>query len=336
MKLAFIGFRHGHILGLYELAKKSDEIEIVAACEEHTPTQEQLAAAGTVHITHTDYAEMLETVACDAVAVGDYFAIRGERALAALRSGRHVLVDKPLCTDLRELDAIERLAGENNLCVGCMLDFRDTPQAIALRKVVQSGALGEIHAIAFGGQHPLLLGSRAGWYFEEGKHGGTINDIAIHALDAIPWITGHAVATVNAARTWNALAAEYPHFHDAAQLMLTLENGAGVIGDVSYLMPDSQGYTSPLYWRMTLWGSRGVAETAMTLDHMQLILDGEQEPRREVLPPANDGGYLHAFLNDIAGAPQPGSLTTAQVLRSSRLALRVQQIADEGQNTRHL
>lgn len=329
MKLAFIGFRHGHIFGLYELARAWDEIEIVAACEEDAATRAQLAASGSVHITHTDYATMLDTVECDAVVVGDYFSIRGEQILQALRQGRHVLADKPLCTELSELDEIERLAMQRNLCVGCMLDFRDTPQSIGLRNLVQSGALGEIHAIAFGGQHPLLLSSRPSWYFEPGKHGGTLNDIAVHALDAIPWITGRQFVAVDGARTWNALATDFPHFHDAAQLMLTLDNGGGVIGDVSYTMPDSQGYTSPHYWRMTLWGSRGVAETSMTQDHMLLVMDGESEPRREPLPPANEGGYLRAFLDDIAGTPQPDALTTAGVLHSSRIALRVQQIADE-------
>ncbi|MEZ4683286.1 MAG: hypothetical protein R2932_54665 [Caldilineaceae bacterium] len=60
------------------------------------------------------------------------------------------------------------------------------PQAIGLRNLIRSGLIGEIHAINFGGQHPLMLDTRAAWYFEPGKHGGTINDIAIHAVDAIP------------------------------------------------------------------------------------------------------------------------------------------------------
>ncbi len=68
---------------------------------------------------------------------------------------------------------------------------------------------------------------------EEGKHGGTINDIAVHALDLIPWITGHKFKRIVAARCWNALAKRCPHFKDAAQLMLEMDNGAGVMGDVS-------------------------------------------------------------------------------------------------------
>jgi len=33
-----------------------------------------------------------------------------------------------------------------------------------------------------------VWGTRPAWYFEPGMHGGTLNDIAIHALDFIPWV----------------------------------------------------------------------------------------------------------------------------------------------------
>jgi len=46
-----------------------------------------------------------------------------------------------------------------------------------------------------------------------------INDIAIHAIDCIPWMTGLKITTVDAARNWNAALKQVPHFRDAAMLM---------------------------------------------------------------------------------------------------------------------
>ena len=41
--------------------------------------------------------------------------------------------------------------------------------------------------------------------------------------------------------------------------MLELESGVGVMGDASYLAPESVGQGStPLYWRMTFHGTEGV------------------------------------------------------------------------------
>ena len=36
------------------------------------------------------------------------------------------------------------------------------------------------------------------WYFEEGKHGGTINDIAIHGIDLVRYLTGKNVTKIGA------------------------------------------------------------------------------------------------------------------------------------------
>lgn len=330
LKLAFAGFRHGHILSLYELAGRSREIAVVAACEEDEAARQELMARGKVRITHADFGQLLEQVECDAVAIGDCFGRRGSLAIEALSRGKHVISDKPLCTRLDELDRIERLAQERGLRVGCMLTMRDSAPMLGLRALVQEGALGEIHAIAFGGQHPLLRGSRPAWYFEPGQHGGTLNDIGIHAFDAIPWITGLEFATVNAARSWNALVPEFPHFADGAQAMLTLSNGCGVIGDVSYFAPDKAGYSLPLYWRLTLWGREGVAETSATARAVHLALHRDRKLRRRKLPAPREGGYLSAFLRDVAGEPQEGELDTGAVLRAARVALEVQRAADHG------
>ncbi|NLE46091.1 MAG: Gfo/Idh/MocA family oxidoreductase [Chloroflexi bacterium] len=329
LRVAFAGFRHGHILDLYRRVLTSEEIEVVAACEEDWGTREQLAAQGHVAITHSDFRAMLASVDCDAVAVGDYYARRGSLALEALRYGKHVISDKPVCTELAELEAIERLTAETGLRMGCMLDMRDAPQFRGLREVVQSGALGEPKAIHFGGQHPLLVGTRPAWYFEVGKHGGTINDIAVHMMDAIPWITGCALDRVLAARCWNARADAYPHFRDAGQMMLTLDNGCGVIGDVSYLVPDSLGYRSSLYWRTTIWGTEGVAESSMVAQAVHVGCAGDDNMEARRLPSADPGGYLRAFLHDVRGQSEADELRTADVLRATRCALVTQAVADE-------
>ncbi|CAN5786422.1 Gfo/Idh/MocA family oxidoreductase [soil metagenome] len=329
MKLAFVGFRHAHMYAMHQHVQARPEIEVVAACEEDANTRQILAARGDIQITHEHLDAMLAQVECEVVAVGDYYARRGELILKLLAQGKHVLVDKPVCTSLTELDAIEQQVQKTGLKLGCMLDMRDSPQVIGLRNLIRNDVIGEVHAIAFGGQHPLLLGSRPAWYFEPGKHGGTINDIAIHAVDALPWITGRAFSQIMAARTWNAFATDYPHFNDAAQMMLTLDNGCGILGDVSYFMPDSMGYVLPLYWRLTFWGRKGVLETSTISDHIMVALNGERAPRQEPLPPGNPAGYLTAFLHDIAGAPQDQELTTETVLRAARIVLQIQQTADQ-------
>jgi predicted dehydrogenase len=329
LRIAVMGFRHGHINAVWKAAGESPGLERVACCEEHEPTRRQLAG-GDVAISHDDYGRMLDEVPCDVVAVGDYYGRRGEIIIEALRRGKHVISDKPICTSLAELDEIERLAGGGGLVVGCMLDLRDSGVFLRLREIIRSGRIGEVLAISFNGQHPLMYGERASWYFEEGKHGGTINDIAIHLIDGIPWLTGLQFKTINAARSWNAKIREVPHFMDGGQMMMTMANGAGVLGDVSYFTPDSFGYSLPQYWRVTVWGSGGMVECSQGSDGLALYENGRKEAQ-DLSPAAPEvNGYLDALAAEIGGQTEGLHISSAEVLASSRLALRVQEAADQG------
>ncbi|NLV73073.1 MAG: Gfo/Idh/MocA family oxidoreductase [Chloroflexi bacterium] len=329
LRIAIVGFRHGHIYDLLKRVQQHPDIELIACCEEDLATRQALAAAGEVRITHADYLQMLDEVELDAIGIGDYFGKRGALAIAALERGKHIIADKPLATRIAEVERIIELSAHNRLCVGCMLDLRDNGTFRHLREVVRSGQLGEVKAISFNGQHPLNAASRPAWYFENGKHGGTINDIGIHAFDVLPWITSLDWEHVGCARVW-AAHPQVPDFAGAGQVLLTMSNGCGVIGDVSYLTPDSFAYRNPQYWRITIWGESGIAETSINTPEISLALAGENQLRS--LPPAeaNPGGYLEAFLHDIAGSSQPGELDTAQVLAAALVGVRVQYAADAG------
>jgi predicted dehydrogenase len=323
-RFAFVGFRHGHIIDLLTGVEERGDTEVVACCEEDAAAREALAAKGRVKITHPDFATMLREAECDVVAIGDYYAKRGSLVLAALRAGRHVLSDKPLCTSLAEQDEIEHFAAERRLLVGLQLDSRDYAASRKLREIILSGEIGDVASMHIDGQHPLLSGTRPGWYFEEGKHGGTINDIGIHAFDFVPWMTGHQWGEFRAARSWNAKAREFPHFHDCAQFLAMLDNGAGVLADFSYLAPDTLGYQLPHYWHILVHGTRGLAETHLFAKEITVIKDGSAAPESVPAGENRTRGYLEDFLQELRGQVPATGFTSAGCLRASRLALTVQ------------
>ena len=327
-RFAFAGFRHGHILDLLTGVEERADTEVVACCEENSAARDDLAAKGRVKITHSDFAAMLREVDCDVIAVGDYYARRGALVLDSLRAGRHVLSDKPLCTTLAEQEEIERLAAERGLVVGLQLDSRGYAAMRTLREIIRSGELGDIATIRIDGQHPLLPGTRPAWYFEPGAHGGTINDIGIHAFDFVPWLTGLGWREISAARSWNAKASATPHFQDCAQFMAVLENGAGVLADFSYLAPDALGYKLPHYWHLLVHGTRGLAETHLFAKEVTVILDGSAAPAQRPAGEDRTRGYLEDFLQEVRGST-PADLTSADCLRASRLALEAQQRATQ-------
>ena len=326
-KVAFAGFRHGHINSLLQLMEAADDFEVVAACEEDSATRRALQLGGSVTISHDNFDTMLQEVECDIVAIGDYYAKRGSLAIRALKAGRHVIADKPLCTSLDELAEIECLAQAGGLKVGCMLELRANPVIATVRELILAGRLGKITQVMFTGQHPLNRDTRPEWYFEPGKHGGTANDIASHALDIIPWLTGLPFAGVTAAREWQAFDVRSESFRDASQMMFELEGGCGVMGDVSYSAPNNFGYSHPLYWRFTIWGSNGLVEFKLTDKVVTAYLADEKEPLELAVATDMPQSYFDAFRAELCGGCP--ALDTACVIAGARNVLLIQQAADK-------
>lgn len=315
------------MLAFHGLASRHAGVEIVAAAEDDPAAAEAAAAQG-VRLTHRTVEALLgDAASYDALAIGDTFARRGPLALRGLAAGRHLIIDKPPCTRLAQLRRIAAAARGAGRSVGCLLDLRDAGPMRALRREVQAGTIGRVHSVVFMGQHPLLFGSRPGWYFAPDEHGGTLNDIAIHALDGLPWMLGSPVAEIGSARTWNDRLPQHPDFEVGAQLMFRLADGTGCIGDVSYLAPDSQGYTMPQYWRFTLCGERGTLEASIRSTEVQLWKDGEKKGSSLPVEPSREGGVLDDFLAEIGGRPQDAELTTEAVIASARAALEAQRAA---------
>ena len=329
-----MGFRHPHIFAAYDYIEENMAenigLEIVACCEENEKTREELEGQGRIKLTHNSFGRMIDEVNFDLLVIGDYFGKRGGIISRALEAGRHVLSDKPLCTSRNELERIAALAEERGLTVGELLELRYSGNFINVREMVRQGEIGPVHSINFSGQHPLLLGTRAEWYNEPGKHGGAVNDLLIHGVDALTWITGMDFKEVISARNWNTGISRMPDFRNGAQVMLTMENGCGVIGDLSYIYPDSYGYTIPLYWRITLWGEKGVIESGYTWDHINLFTEGKQEVSRVAPYASVRGGAIEACLRLINGNARDDDYSTAEILEMSRFCLKAQEAADRG------
>ena len=327
LKLGIAGFRHGHIYSLYDLAMKSQRVDVVAAWEDDVASVCEAEENYGVVFTHKTYEEMLQDPEINIIGIGNYYGARGQMAIDALRAGKHVIVDKPLCTSLEELHEIKRLSEEKGLCVGLILNMRHHKNVLAAKQVIEDGKIGEIHNIQFGGQHPLLYGKRPSWYFEKGKHGGVINDIAIHGVDLLTYLTGVEVSEIVGARCWNAYAKEEPNFKDCGQFMLSLSNGAGVIADVSYSVPDSIGYKLPYYWEFRIWGSCGLISFSANSDGVKLYKNGEED-FCVIQGIETDDNYLDAYLDEIEGK-ESSLLSSKEVFTSSRMTLLIQQQADE-------
>lgn len=319
MKILFCGFQHGHILGLYEKAKNNEDVEIVACLEKDE--KRRAALADKITFSEGSYEDWLAQDV-DIVAVGGKYGERGEMVIKALQAGKHVIADKPICTRLSELKKIEKLAREKGLKVGCMFDLRYTTATRLAKELLEKKELGEVCNISFTGQHCIDYGNRPSWYFEKGMHGGTLNDLSIHGLDLVDYLTGLKIAKVNAARCWNRYATRNPEFKDCAMFLAELTNGGGLVADVSYSAP-TQVFSMPTYWDFKIWCEQGLLTFAATGDKITVYKQGEPQPLVTV-GEAIDTDWLQELICEIrSGATE----FTESIFRSSRQALLLQKAA---------
>ena len=322
LRILFCGFRHGHINSLYKKVAQSD-IACVAGCFEEDSTARDAARLSLgAEFSERSYDEWLKDEGVDAVAIGLAYGDRGEAVIKALEAGKHVIADKPLCTSLSQLDRIARLAADKGLRVGCMLDLRYLPQTLRAKELLSSGELGEIRNVSFNGQHCLNYGTRPSWYFEEGKHGGTVNDLAIHGIDLVRMLTGEEFARTDGVRLWNSYATEEKAFKDSAVFMARLGNGAEVMADVSYSAP-SQVFSMPTYWEFRFWCDKGLLTFNYVNNTVTVYKDGEDTAVYE--GSESRGEHLEEFVKEIN---EGGRAMTENTLASTRAALLIQAEAD--------
>lgn len=314
-KFAFAGLQHGHVATIYKKLTEHSDCEIVGVYD--SIYEENFG----IKVTHNDLQKMISEVKPDVLVIGDAYGKRGKLVIEGLKAGLHIISDKPLCTSLAELDKIEKLAKEKNAVVGCMLDLRENLNIYGAKKLIAEGLIGKVRSIQFGGQHPLNYGTRPAWYFENGMHGGTINDIAIHALDICEFMLEDEIKTFDFAESWNTFA-EVPHFQDGSRVAFTMANGCRCMGEVSYFAPDVSGFSTPFYWRFTIWGEKGVMEFNYNDEGINIAFSGV-EGMKKFAGAENEWTDLTSFLAELDGKTAP--LNTQQVLKISRKCLELQQ-----------
>ncbi len=318
LNIAFAGFRHDHIYGLYLSAVQCEEVNIIGCYEEDAQARKKAEEVYNITFSYQSYKDILCDKNVDAIAIGDYYGKRGKMVIEALEHDKHVICDKPICTDLSELDEIEKLVDEKNLKVCCMLDLRYMPQVSTVKKMIENNELGDIRIVSFTGQHYLNYGNRPGWYFENGKHGGTINDIAIHGIDLIRFITGKNLTKINCVKTWNAFADKEPDFKDCGQLMIEMDS-ISVMADVSYAAPKCGSL--PTYWDFYFWGTKGMLNFRLKDNLIHVYKE------KEAVVACEEGGcrHLEDFVKEISGSDT--ILNTNSILKSQRQVLMLQKNA---------
>lgn len=117
----------------------------------------------------------------DAVDICLPTSLHAPAAIAALRAGRHVLVEKPMALDGAAADAMLKAAEASGCTLMVAQVLRFWPAYCALADTVRSGRLGTVRAATF---RRKCAGPRwSPWLLDRGVSGGAVFDLLVHDLD---------------------------------------------------------------------------------------------------------------------------------------------------------
>ena len=114
-------------------------------------------------------------------------------ALAGLRHGAGLLIEKPLGTGLEKVPALQAEIARAGKFVGVAYVYHFMPWIQGARKVLMSGELGApLHVSIVTGQHfPTFRPAyREIYYARHDTGGGAIQDALTHIANAIEWLVG--------------------------------------------------------------------------------------------------------------------------------------------------
>jgi predicted dehydrogenase len=180
-----------------------------------------------------DYDQALEQPGIQAVSVCTPDHLHFEPVMAAVHRGQHVIVEKPLTTDLQQGEQILEAVAEKGvkLTVGHLLRF--DPRFLLAKKAIENGDIGEVvHCYA----------RRNDWIWQGRARGSFTNPafyLGVHDIDAVRWLFASEVEQVFAQAPAKALAAE--GMTDGVLSLVRFQNGACAFFEFCWILPPTIG-----------------------------------------------------------------------------------------------
>lgn len=281
----------------------------------------------------------------DAVSVCTYNMTHAECSIYALKKGVNVLLEKPMCVTTEEAVEIMKAEKESGKIISIGFQPRGDENMKMVRKIVQSGELGEIYYIQTGG------GRRRGvpnsTFIEKSTAGiGAMGDIGCYSLDvvlnAIDYpkpltVSGYTSAFFGANPKYNnpADAARF-NVEDFAAAFVRLEGGIILDFRISWAMhPDTPGDT-------IIFGKEGALRIPSTdcwngsmSGPMTIYHDVAGEQVETVVPLIENQGKglffkkCRSFLDAIANG-DPAPIPTSQILYNQAIIDHIVKSAELG------
>lgn len=212
---------------------------------------------------YTDYKEAIEKEKPDIVAIATSSSLHYDPAVAALESGAHVVLEKPMALSTEEAEEINKTAAEKNRKIAVCYVSRFFPHVQDAHKRLQEGSFGNVlhvSADVYWNRNNEYY-TQAPWRGTWEKDGGTLMNQCTHSIDLAAWFLNSPPESVYGVtrRYLRPIEAE-----DFGTAIIQCENGAvGTVKGTVDVFPKN------LYTELHIIGEKGTVVFEGT--HMEKV-----------------------------------------------------------------
>lgn len=252
--------------------------------------------------------------------------LHNTQATAALESGKHVLVEKPLAMTAADSEAVIAVAERTGKTLMVAMNNRYRPDIQALKPFAVNGELGDVFLVRGAWLNQKMRLVRPTWrHRKETAGGGVMMDLGIQTLDLALWFLDFPKAKSVCCHTHPG---EGMEVEDSAALLVRLANGNAVSLSLSWsLVADHDRHY------MRLLGTRGSGsiqplQVHKEIDQGMLDLTPQLPPGKENMYTASYRDELEDFLETARGNRER-QLPREQVAIMELVALAYQSAAEQ-------
>ncbi len=287
-----IGKRHASMVDV------NADTELVALIDVNKNIQESLAEEFNVPVFLSIESFMNSDIHADVVNICTPNYLHASQAIAALKNGSHVVIEKPMALSKVDAEAVIHESLKVNKRVFCVMQNRYSPPSRWLKEVVESGVLGKVYMAninCFWNRDDDYYqgGAASYWKGKLDKDGGTLFTQFSHFLDTMYWLFGD-VTNIKA----NFYDFNHQHtteFEDSGIVQFDFVNGGA--GSINY---STAVYGQNMESSLSIIGEKGSVKVGG--QYMNEIVychikDYEQPVLEDTLPPNDYGKYKGSAAN---------------------------------------
>lgn len=169
---------------------KTPGVRVLAVADIVPGRAQEVAREWDVPHCFEHYDDLLKRDDIQAVHVCTFNQAHCAPTVAALKSGKHVMVEKPLAATLADATAMVQAARQTGKTMMCAIKSRYSADVVAAKRIIEQGTLGDIYYAE------TVLDRRRGipggtFVRQESAGLGVVADLGVYCLDTALYLMGH-------------------------------------------------------------------------------------------------------------------------------------------------